>query len=61
MQNLRSYLKGTKDFLLWVEKLKKQSGGSGLFADMEFELGPADEEFLEDVKMLCEQKLIELS
>jgi elongation factor G len=34
------------------EKLKKQSGGSGLFADMEFELGPADEEFLnsEDFK-----------
>ncbi len=29
------------------EKLKKQSGGSGLFADMEFEIGPADEEFLE--------------
>jgi len=29
------------------EKLKKQSGGSGLFADMEFDLGPADEEFLE--------------
>ena len=29
------------------EKLKKQSGGSGLFADMEFEVGPADEEFLE--------------
>jgi elongation factor G len=29
------------------EKLKKQSGGSGLFADMEFELGPADEEFME--------------
>ena len=29
------------------EKLKKQSGGSGLFADMEFELGPASEEFLE--------------
>ena len=28
------------------ERLKKQSGGSGLFADMEFELGPADEEFL---------------
>ena len=28
-------------------RLKKQSGGSGLFADMEFELGPADEEFLE--------------
>ncbi len=29
------------------EKLKKQSGGSGLFADMEFQLGPADEEFLQ--------------
>ncbi|MFN7117816.1 MAG: elongation factor G [Saprospiraceae bacterium] len=29
------------------ERLKKQTGGAGLFADMEFELGPADEEFLE--------------
>jgi len=29
------------------EKLKKQTGGSGLFADIEFELGPADESFLE--------------
>jgi len=29
------------------ERLKKQSGGSGLFADMQFELGPADAEFLE--------------
>jgi elongation factor G len=29
------------------ERLKKQSGGSGLFADMEFELGPADNDFLE--------------
>ena len=29
------------------EKLKKQTGGSGLFADMQFELGPASEEFLE--------------
>ena len=29
------------------EKLKKQSGGSGLYADMEFTLGPADEAFLE--------------
>jgi len=29
------------------ERLKKQSGGSGLFADMQFEVGPADEEFLE--------------
>jgi elongation factor G len=34
------------------ERLKKQTGGSGLFADMEFELGPADEDFLnsEDFK-----------
>jgi elongation factor G len=29
------------------ERLKKQTGGSGLFADMEFEIGPADPEFLE--------------
>ncbi len=29
------------------ERLKKQTGGSGLFADMEFELSPADEEFLQ--------------
>ena len=29
------------------ERLKKQTGGSGMFADMEFELGPADPEFLE--------------
>ena len=35
------------------ERLKKQSGGTGLFADMEFILGPADEEFLqsEDFKL----------
>ena len=30
-----------------TEKLKKQSGGSGLFAQMSFELSPADDEFLE--------------
>ena len=34
------------------ERLKKQSGGSGLFADMEFELGPADQEFLESEEFL---------
>ncbi|MFM2267408.1 MAG: hypothetical protein RL757_849 [Bacteroidota bacterium] len=35
------------------ERLKKQSGGSGMFADMEFQLGPADQEFLdsEDFKL----------
>ncbi len=30
-----------------TEKLKKQSGGSGLFAQMSFRLSPADEEFLD--------------
>ncbi|HMO39676.1 MAG TPA: elongation factor G [Saprospiraceae bacterium] len=29
------------------ERLKKQTGGAGLFADMEFELGPPDQEFLD--------------
>ena len=29
------------------ERLKKQTGGSGLFAQMQFELGPADDEFLQ--------------
>lgn len=30
-----------------TERLKKQSGGSGLFAQISFELGPADQEFLD--------------
>ncbi|MDX1410295.1 MAG: translation factor GTPase family protein, partial [Saprospiraceae bacterium] len=30
-----------------TERLKKQTGGSGLFAQMQFELGPADDEFLQ--------------
>ncbi|HMQ07138.1 MAG TPA: elongation factor G [Saprospiraceae bacterium] len=30
-----------------TERLKKQTGGSGLFAQMSFELGPADESFLD--------------
>ena len=30
-----------------TERLKKQSGGSGLFAQMSFDLGPADETFLQ--------------
>jgi len=30
-----------------TERLKKQSGGSGLFAEMSFEIGPADQEFLD--------------
>ena len=32
------------------EVYKKQSGGRGKFADMEFEIGPADEEFLKEDK-----------
>jgi elongation factor G len=30
-----------------TERLKKQTGGSGLFAQMSFEIGPSDAEFLE--------------
>ena len=30
-----------------TERLKKQSGGSGLFAQISFEIGPADQEFLD--------------
>ncbi len=42
-----SYKEALNETVSHRERLKKQSGGSGLFADMEFELGPADEEFLE--------------
>ena len=42
-----NYKEALMEMVSHREKLKKQSGGSGLFADMEFELGPADEEFLE--------------
>jgi elongation factor G len=42
--NYREALTGTVSHR---ERLKKQSGGAGLFADMEFELGPADQEFLD--------------
>ncbi len=42
--NYKEALTATVDH---TERLKKQSGGSGLFAQMSFELGPADEEFLE--------------
>ena len=44
MVNYKEALTTTVDH---TERLKKQSGGSGLFAVMSFELGPADEEFLE--------------
>jgi elongation factor G len=42
------------------EKLKKQSGGSGLFADMEFELGPADQEFLDSDDFKSGKKKLQL-
>ena len=41
------------------ERLKKQSGGSGLFADMQFELGPADEEFLESEEFKSGKKRLQ--
>jgi elongation factor G len=41
-----TYKEALQNTVTHRERLKKQSGGSGLFADMEFELGPADEDFL---------------
>lgn len=42
------------------EKLKKQTGGSGLFADMEFEIGPADEEFINSEEFKSGKKKLQL-
>jgi len=42
-----SYKEALTTLVDHTEKLKKQSGGSGLFAQMSFKLSPADEEFLE--------------
>jgi elongation factor G len=42
--NYKEALTATVDH---TERLKKQSGGSGLFAQIAFELGPADQEFLD--------------
>ncbi len=42
--NYKEALTSTTDH---TERLKKQSGGSGLFAQMSFKVGPADDEFLE--------------
>jgi elongation factor G len=42
-----SYKEALTTTVTHKESLKKQSGGSGLFAVMEFDLGPADQEFLE--------------
>ncbi|HNA40813.1 MAG TPA: elongation factor G, partial [Saprospiraceae bacterium] len=38
---------------------KKQSGGAGLFADMEFELGPADQEFLDSEEFKSGKKKLQ--
>ncbi len=42
------------------ERLKKQTGGSGMFADMEFELGPADPEFLNSDDFKSGKKRLQL-
>jgi elongation factor G len=42
--NYKEALTATVDH---TEKLKKQTGGSGLFAQISFEIGPADKSFLE--------------
>ncbi len=42
-----------------TERLKKQTGGSGLFAQMSFELGPADEEFLESDEFTSGKKRLQ--
>jgi elongation factor G len=42
-----SYKEALTTTVTHKESLKKQSGGSGLFAVMEFDLGPADQEFLD--------------
>ncbi len=42
--NYKEALTSTTDH---TERLKKQSGGSGLFAQMSFKVGPSDQEFLD--------------
>ncbi|MFK7810628.1 MAG: elongation factor G [Saprospiraceae bacterium] len=42
-----TYKEALTNMVTHREKLKKQTGGSGLFADIQFDLGPADEEFLQ--------------
>ena len=43
-----AYKEALKDTIEHRETLKKQSGGRGKFADIVFEIGPADEEFLKE-------------
>jgi len=42
-----SYKEALTQLVDHTERLKKQSGGSGLFAQMSFKLSPADQEFLD--------------
>jgi elongation factor G len=42
-----------------TERLKKQSGGSGLFAQIQVEVGPADEEFLESEEFKSGKKKLQ--
>ena len=42
--------KHSRILLNTVKRLKKQTGGRGKFADIVFEIGPADEEFLKEGK-----------
>ncbi len=42
-----TYKEALTQMVTHKERLKKQSGGSGLFAQIEFDMGPADEEFLD--------------
>ncbi len=42
-----NYKEALTNMVTHRERLKKQTGGSGLFADIQFDLGPADQEFLD--------------
>jgi len=44
-----------------TERTKKQSGGSGLFAQMSFKLGPADQEFLETDDFKSGKEILQFS
>ena len=54
--NYKEALTSTVDH---TERLKKQSGGSGLFAQIQVEVGPADEEFLESEEFKSGKKKLQ--
>ena len=45
-----AYKEAFTQMVVHRETLKKQTGGRGKFADIQFEIGPADEEFLKEAK-----------